>query len=149
MQFFAGVKADHRAQVGIADAALVVVGAVLDVQAHVVERQQGVKTQIAAEYLLLGDPDKARCQGGDSQVDVGSLVTAVVAQAVGQVITDEELGVGAWRRQDAHAVDFDAIGPGRNAAFGGMGVQGAGAQEQAGGEVARGAFEHERSALLL
>ncbi|MCY1344080.1 hypothetical protein D9M69_301100 [compost metagenome] len=126
MELVAVVEADHRAEVGVADAALVVVGAVLDVQADVVERQQGVETEVAAEDLLFGDPDEARHDGGDPQVDVGGLVAGVVAQGVGQVVADEHLAVGARGRQDAHAVDLDTHRPGRQTAFGGLG-QGEGA----------------------
>ncbi|MCY1353154.1 hypothetical protein D9M71_225760 [compost metagenome] len=133
VELVAVVEADHRAEVGVADAALVVVGAVLDVQANVVERQQGVEAEVAAEHLLFGDPDETRHDGGDPQVDVGGLVAGVVTQGVSQVVADEHLTVGAGRRQDAHAVDLDAHRPGRQAAFGGLGQLGGAGEQQAGG----------------
>lgn len=126
-----------------------VVRPAFDIQAHVVEGQQGMKAQVATEYFLLGDPDKAWGQGGDAQVDIGGLGAAVVAQAVSQVVAGEQLAVGARRRQDAHAVKFDAQGPGGDAAFGGVGVQGRSGQQQAGSQVLRGAFEHERVNLIV
>ncbi|MNE34729.1 hypothetical protein D3C80_1284610 [compost metagenome] len=122
MEFFAVVETDHRAHVGVADATLVIVRAIVDVQAHVVERQQCMKPQAATQYLLFGDPDKPRRDGGDAQVDVGHLVAGVIAQAIGQVVADKYLSVGAGWRQDTHAVDFDAHRPGRHTAFGCQGL---------------------------
>src|SRR5690606_4502418 len=134
VQLVAQVITQYRTQVGVADPALVVMRAVLDVQAHVVERQQGVKAQLATQYLLLGDPDEARHDGGDAQVDIGRLVAGIVAHAIGQVVADEYLPVGAGRGQDAHAVEFDTHRPGGQAAFGGVGDGRACAQQQAGGQ---------------
>ncbi|MNP55039.1 hypothetical protein D3C76_1496480 [compost metagenome] len=39
VEFVAVVETDHRAQVSVTDAALVIVWAIVDVQSHVVERQ--------------------------------------------------------------------------------------------------------------
>ncbi|MNP20579.1 hypothetical protein D3C76_1131550 [compost metagenome] len=130
VQLVSGVKTNHRPQMGVTDAALVVVRAALDVQAHVIEWQQGVKAQVAAKHFLFRDPDETRYQRGNTQVDIGGLGTAIVAQAVGQVVADEQLAVGSRWRQDTHAIEFDAHGPGGDAAFGGLGMQGRSGQQR-------------------
>ncbi|MNP68815.1 hypothetical protein D3C76_1648270 [compost metagenome] len=94
-----------------------------------------MEAEIATEDLLFGDPDEARHHGADAQVEVHRhLVAGVVAQGVGQVVADEYLPIGTGRWQHAHAVDFDAHRPGRDAPFGRMGLGVAAAQQQAGGE---------------
>ncbi|MNR18667.1 hypothetical protein D3C85_1354040 [compost metagenome] len=134
VELVAVVEADHRAEVGVANAAFVVVRTVLDVQAYVVERQQRMESQVAAQHLLLGNPDEARHDGGDAQVDVGRLVSGVIAQGVGKVVADEHLSVGPGGRKDTHSVYFDPHRPGRHTTFGGLGWGGGSGQQHTAGD---------------